>query len=102
MFIDVDANFPALRALASNFEAIRDEALAIDPADYFEYIQREIFTGSWRLFVLYSEVEDWTYANAVEENRRRCPRTWELVKDVPDKVLVGFSYLAPQTHVYPH
>lgn len=102
MLIDVQANFPAVRALEAHFDEIRREASQLSPDDYFEYLDPMSVAGSWRLFVLHAQVPDWTYARDVERNRARCPRTWELVKDVPGSVLVSFSYLAPQTHVYPH
>ncbi|MEZ5980408.1 MAG: aspartyl/asparaginyl beta-hydroxylase domain-containing protein [Planctomycetota bacterium] len=102
MFIDVDANFPVMRSLEPHFQTIRDEALALSLDDYQEYFEPREYSGSWKLFILYSCFPDWQFARFAEENRRKCPKTWELVKDIPDKVLVAFSYIAPLTHIYPH
>lgn len=102
MFIDVARNFPKIHGLEAHFATIRKEALALSLDDYQEYFEPKSYVGSWKLFILYSCFPDWVFAKYAEENRRKCPKTWELVKDIPNKVLVAFSYLAPQTHVYPH
>lgn len=102
MFIDVDANFPVVRKLEDHFETIRDEALALSFDDYEDYFEPKSYAGIWKLCILYTRYPDWPYAKFQEKNRALCPKTWELVKDIPDKVLVGFSYISPQTHVYPH
>lgn len=102
MFIDVARNFPQVRALEPHFDVIREEALAVPLDMYTEWYDPNAYTGAWKLFVMYTRYQDWKYAEHEERNRAMCPRTWDLVKDFEGKVLIAFSYISPQTHVYPH
>jgi|GEM_PF-5824617 len=102
MFIDVDRNFSHLRPLEAHFDEIRAEALAVPIERYREWYDPNAYAGAWKLFILHTMYADWEYAKDCEPNRELCPRTWELVKDIPNKVMVGFSYISPKTHVYPH
>jgi aspartate beta-hydroxylase len=96
----VASEFPAARALEENFEAIRDEALAIDRMAFHsetDPIRRE---GSWDVFFLYE------LGLKRDENCALCPVTTRIVEEQPTmRTLTGliyFSRMGPGTHVRPH
>lgn len=50
----------------------------------------------WKTYFLYG------YGMKAEENCARCPRTTELIEQVPGMVTAFFSILAPGKHIPPH
>ena len=107
---DIDAVAPALRQLETPeaLAAIRTELAGVlpDRADIPRY--HELDPGrshissdadgeaSWRVFMLYA------MGAKPEANRRRCPRTCELLDRVPDLVQAFFSILEPHKSVPAH
>jgi aspartyl/asparaginyl beta-hydroxylase (cupin superfamily) len=102
MFVDVDKNFPALTNIAKHFAELREEALAVPISQYMSWADPNAYSGGWAILILFTKYPRWDYGKQMEANRISCPKTWALVKDLPDKVMVGYSYQAPKTHVYPH
>jgi beta-hydroxylase len=95
MFLD-PGQFDFVSALESQWEAIRDEYLAL-PVDSFDpWVQRQMHGGGWRVFGLYAVGRQIPGACAA------CPRTAEALKGVPGLSMAGFSRLAGRTHVEPH
>ena len=97
-------NFAWTAALRANWQAIRDEALAValqgEAAPSLATISpdhRSIAeVGKWKSFFL------WGYGHAIEESIALCPRTAAIVRDVPGLNSAFFSILAPGTHIPPH
>jgi len=52
--------------------------------------------GSWSNLALYS------YGTWIPVNMARCPRTTELVRDIPGLQIAGFSVLGPNAHLLRH
>ncbi len=105
---DIDKTSPALRALDTNWEIIRDEVLGILPEKdkipgYHELdrgqgrIARPTATGaSWKVFMLEA------MGVKPEENRQKCPRTAELLDGIPNLYAAFFSILDPGKSIPAH
>lgn len=100
-FFDIDATMPELRLLDRGFEDIRAEFLALLPERrkmprYHELDPDIIYASgrfqrdkSWNVFMLY------TYGYKPTANRTRCPRTVELLAQIPHLSQAFFSILDP-------
>lgn len=72
------------REALPNFHDIAEEASTISQDDH------------WKTFFLYG------YGEKITENCARCPRTTELVEQVPGMTTAFFSILSPGKHIPPH
>ncbi len=96
--------FPWTQMLRENWEAIRDEAIAValrgraSPSlstispDHRAIAQVDM----WRSFFI------WGYGYRIDENADRCPKTAALVEQIPGLNSAFFSILAPGTHIPAH
>jgi beta-hydroxylase len=90
--------------LEDNWTVMRDELDEIlqyrDVLPNFHDIAEDASTISqdddWKTFFLYG------YGVKAEENCARCPRTTELVEQVPGMTTAFFSILSPGKHIPPH
>jgi beta-hydroxylase len=97
-------DFPWTAALRDNWQAIRDEVVAValrrDAAPSLATISPDhraiAEVDMWRSFFL------WGYGYPVDENLARCPATARLVERVPGLNSAFFSILAPGTHIPDH
>lgn len=97
-------DFPWTALLRDDWQAIRDEAIAValreGAAPSLVTISPDhraiAEIGMWRSFFL------WGYGFPIEENLARCPKTARLVAEVPGLVSAFFSILAPGTHIPDH
>jgi len=98
------SNFPWTRRLERNWTAMRDELDDIlqhrEALPSFHDIAEDASTISqdndWKTFFLYG------YGEKAEENCARCPRTTELIEQVPGMTTAFFSILSPGKHIPPH
>ncbi len=96
--------FDWVQELEANWEAIRDEAMAV--LEHPENIPplREVspdhsriaVDNSWKVFFL------WGYRYEIKENTLRCPATNQLLKSVPGLISGFFSIHTPGTHLPRH
>lgn len=87
-------NWQAIRAEAEQV-ALREAAvpsLATISPDHRSIAE----VGKWRSFFLFG------YGYAIEENLARCPRTAEVIAQIPGLNSAFFSILAPGTHIPDH
>jgi len=97
-------DFPWTAALRDNWQAIRDEVVAValrrDAAPSLATISPDhraiAEVDMWRSFFL------WGYGYPVDENLVRCPATAKVVGQVPGLNSAFFSILAPGTHIPDH
>lgn len=97
-------DFPWTQMLRENWQAIRDEAVAValrrNAAPSLSTISpdhRSIAeVDKWRSFFL------WGYGYRIDENADRCPATAALVERIPGLNSAFFSILAPGTHIPDH
>lgn len=97
-------NFPWTRRLEDNWQVMRKELDEIlqhrEVLPSFHDIAEDASTISqddnWKTFFLYG------YGEKAEENCARCPRTTELIEQVPGMTTAFFSILSPGKHIPPH
>jgi len=102
-FFDTD-DFPWVRVLEENWKQIRSELEGVladrERIPTFQEVspqqQRITQDDSWRTFFLR------TPGYLPIENRRRCPRTAELLEEIPGITSAFFSILGPGKHVPSH
>ncbi len=98
------ADFPWTRQLESEWTTIRDEITPLlkhrDALPSFHDIAKDASTISqddrWKTFFLYG------YGEKAEQNCARCPRTTELVEQIPGMTTAFFSILSPGKHIPAH
>ena len=91
-------------ALRSDWQAIRDEAMAVALRGHAAPSLATISpdhraiaeVGKWRSFFL------WGYGYRIDDNLARCPRTAAAVARIPGLNSAFFSILAPGTHIPAH
>lgn len=79
--------------LKEHWEDILQEYLLTKTTPYFE---RDLYTGNWDVFPFLF------FDNTFSENIEKCPKTWNLLKDIPGLVNASFSILKPNTEILPH
>jgi len=95
LFLEPD-DFPFTARLVDHWQVIRDEYLALDPDAFRPWVQREMYGQGWAIFGFYAS------GTAIPHNCARCPRTAELLAEVPGLTLAGFSRMGPRSHVTTH
>lgn len=97
-------DFAWTAALRANWQAIRDEAIAValrgKAAPRFGTI-----SAHHRAVAEVDKCNSvflWRYGHAIEENIARCPRTAAVVRGIPGLNSAFFSILAPGTHIPAH
>ena len=97
-------DFAWTQSLRANWQAIRDEAIAValrgDASPSLATISPDhraiAEVDKWRSFFL------WGYGYRIDDNADRCPRTAALVEQIPGLNSAFFSILAPGTHIPEH
>ncbi len=94
-------NFPWVKKVEAEWQTIRDELLehlAIDQDSMKPYVNREMTSrpNSWKTLGLMF----WTIRSAT--NCALFPRTWEILKDIPNLTAVSLNVLEPHTTIKPH
>jgi beta-hydroxylase len=95
--------FPFLTTLEDNWQVILEELDNIlyneveSNKSYFApWHETDIYNGSWDVYGLYS------FGDKLDSNCKFCPRTTEIVEQIPGLVTAGFSALGLNTHIKPH
>lgn len=108
VFFDTNETSPGLRKLDDHWKVIRDEVLGILPEkhripSYHEidreqsYISAASESGAdWKVFMLEA------MGAKPDENRRKCPRTCELLDEIPNLYQAFFSILDPGKSIPAH
>lgn len=107
-FHDIDTVYPSLRVLDKNYLVIREEFEALmshreqipryhDVAKNEQYISGTVDPDKdWKVFMLH------TVAGTPEANQKKCPRTMELLKSIPNVYQAFFSILDPGKSIPAH
>lgn len=95
MFIEA-IEFPFLARLQNEWLVIRDELVALRAAYWTEWPERDIYNGDWKVFGLY------VFGEKNLKFCDLCPRTTEIIEEIPGMVTAGFSSMAANTHITPH
>jgi aspartyl/asparaginyl beta-hydroxylase (cupin superfamily) len=94
-------DFSWVARVESQWTVIRDELLAnlaADDSAMQPYVNREMVSraNSWKTLGLMF----WTIRS--ERNCAQFPRTWEILKDIPNITAASLNVLEPQTTIKPH
>lgn len=95
MFLD-PRRFEFVTVLEAQWEAIRDEYLALADDLFDPWVQRSMHGDGWAVFGLYAVEQEIPGACSA------CPTTTQALRQVPGLSMAGFSRLAPHTHIKPH
>jgi beta-hydroxylase len=102
------AEFPELDLLRRNWQTLRDEGLALVRQDYFDATKRPGTAGyydvGFRTFFRYGWGRfyvNW-YGYTHHSARRLCPRTVELLRQVPGIHGAMFAFLPPRSQLTRH
>ena len=95
MFLDRHA-FTFVPGLERNWQAIRDEALAMQNSAMTLWPERFLYVGNWEVLGLYA------FGRKLAQNCSLCPETTRWVETIPGLTTAGFSLLGPNTHIRPH
>lgn len=95
MFLD-PGRFGIVRCLEANWEAIRNEYLALTEDAFDPWIQQRMHGSGWSVFGLVAG------GLPIPGVARQCPRTSEILGLLDGIGLAGFSRMAPGTHIAPH
>lgn len=90
------SRFPFLERLERDWKLIHNELVALNKSYFMQWPERDIYRGDWKVFGLYK------FGEKIEELCKLCPRTTEIIEEIPGLVTAGFSSLAPGTHITPH
>lgn len=105
MFLDPD-RFAFRHALASHWEAIRAEALALPEQDWFRWEDEGSFSGAWHIAPLFTALFDnvpMTHViEAIPRVSGRCPVTTAALAGIPGLTDACFSRLMPGAHIHAH
>lgn len=80
--------------LKEHWEDILQEYLNIQNTT--PYFERDLYTGNWDVFPFLF------FDQVFEDGTKLCPKTWELLKDIPGLINASFSILKPETEISPH
>ena len=95
MFID-NSRFDFVPRLEAEWQAIRDECLALPQGAFEPWVQREMYGVGWSVYGLHA------FSERIEAALRGCPHTAAVLDSVPGLTTAGFSRLAAGTHIRPH
>ena len=95
------SDFPWVRQVESQWTVIRDELLerlAQDEKILVPYVNKTMTSkpNQWKTLGLMF----WTVKSV--ENCRNFPRTWEILKDVPNIIAISLNLLEEETTIKPH
>lgn len=95
------AEYPWVRQIEQDWTIIRDELrelLRQDAPSLMPYANMAMTSrpNQWKTFGLMF------WLNEIKENTRRCPRTWALLKTIPNISSASFNLLEPHTTIKPH
>ena len=93
-FIDT-TKYKWTETLKENWETIRDEYLQIKDIT-MDYPEQDLYNQGWEVFPFCF------FGTEFKENQEKCPRTWDIVSQIPGLVNASFSILKHGTEIYPH
>jgi len=95
MFID-QSRFDFVAPLQAEWQAIREECLALPHEVYEPWVQREMYGEGWSVYGLHA------FGERIDAALQECPRTAAALERIPGLTTAGFSRLAGGAHIRPH
>ena len=89
--------FPFTALLEQSWRIIRAELDGLAGHEFIDWPEHSLYgDDGWKTFGLYA------FGQRQPEGCARCPRTDELVRQIPGLMMAGFSRLAPGAQIVPH
>ncbi|MCY7294920.1 aspartyl/asparaginyl beta-hydroxylase domain-containing protein [Alteromonas sp. a30] len=100
-FFDECHKYPWVAHIEAHWEEIRDEVYEVlgrDDSNLVPYPKQSMVTrkNHWRTLAFMF----WTYS--IEDNCHLFPKTWSLIKDIPNMTAASFNLLEANTTIKPH
>ncbi len=95
MFKDI-ASYKFTQYLANAWEDILAEYRQLKPAQLMPWPEKFLYDKAWNVFGFY------VMGNRLNGNCALCPKTAEVLEQVPGLTTAGFSVLEAGTHIRPH
>jgi len=87
--------FPFAERLEGNWASVLNEYILLKTGT-IPYFETDMYTGEWDVF-------PFLFFGDVDEDRcKLCPKTWEMLKDIPGLQTAAFSVLRYDTDIKPH
>ncbi len=83
-------------SLEREWKTVQAELRNLDFARFQEWPEKFLYESGWHVFGL------WAFGRQLTLNCQLCPKTSEIVEQIPGMVTSGFSRLAPRAHIKPH
>jgi aspartyl/asparaginyl beta-hydroxylase (cupin superfamily) len=61
-----------------------------------EYFEKDLYVGAWDVYPFLF------FGDQFRENQEACPKTWDLLKEMPGLTTASFSILRPHTEILEH
>jgi len=84
-----------LEPLKENWKSIYTEYKEIE-GKTTSWHEKRMYNSGWEAFGLVHRGDE------IRENQELCPFTTNLIKQIPEVYMAGFSILKPKCHIYPH
>jgi len=89
------SRFPFVEKLEGNWASVLTEYTLLKTGT-IPYIEHDLYRGEWDVFPFI------VFGDKDEDRCKLCPKTWELVKDIPGLTTASFSILRGSTDIHPH
>jgi aspartyl/asparaginyl beta-hydroxylase (cupin superfamily) len=84
-----------INLLEANWVAIREECLAV--TDLTQWPEKSIYEGQWDVYGIYD-----LKGNLIGNHAKECPKTTEILRQIPRLQTAGFSILRAGAVIKPH
>tara|TARA_R110000787_G_scaffold4455_6_gene17043 strand:- start:422 stop:934 length:513 start_codon:yes stop_codon:yes gene_type:complete len=89
------SRFPFVEKLEDNWASVLTEYILLKTGT-IPYFEKDLYLGEWDVFpFMFFGDED-------KDRCKLCPKTWELIKDIPGLTTASFSILRGATEIHPH
>ena len=87
--------FPFVKLLESNWEIILEEYRKVKELSS-PYPEHDLYGGHWDV------IPFMFFEDTFEEICTKCPKTWDILQNIPGLVTASFSIMKPNTEIHPH
>ena len=95
MFLE-NKQFPFTETLESRWQEVQTELDQLPSKQFMSWHEKHLYTQDWSVVGLYA------FGEQLSSNCQLCPKTVELLSQIPGIYNAGFSKLKPGTHIQPH
>lgn len=90
------------REFGVNHRVVADEVARLPAGAFVDWVDRKAYSDGWQVCLLLVDHVPPGFEFDPGPNRRRMPRTWDLVQSRPEIITAAVSRLLPGCHIFPH